>query len=104
MQKTTIEDCKIAALFSLGMLDLLSTAILLAHFKTREVNPFMLYILEYSPMLFVIVKIISTAVCCGIFYYHQEKRIAKFGINLCLIVYSALIIWHLFLIATSEAA
>lgn len=97
MKKTTKNGCKIAVLFSLGILDLIFTVVLIALFEAQEINPFMLPILEYSPTLFVIFKIFMTILGCGILYRHKENRFAKIGINLCLTAYSLLLFWHLLL-------
>lgn len=88
---------KIVALFSLSILDLLFTIILITFFEAQEINPFMLPILNYSPWLFATLKITATLIGCKILYHYQNNKLAKTGINVCLVIYTALLFWHLFL-------
>lgn len=98
MRKTTKEGIKIAVLFALGILDLLSTLVLIYGFGGREINPLMLKLLEYSPELFAGTKIIATILGCGILYYYKDKQVAKIGINIAVAAYTLLLAWHFFLL------
>jgi hypothetical protein len=62
-----------------------------------EENPLMAWLLAESPMLFLAVKIGSTALFVWILVRMNRKAIAYYGLHFLAIVYAALMAWQAFL-------
>ncbi|NLB62243.1 MAG: hypothetical protein GX802_07520 [Clostridiales bacterium] len=65
-----------------------------------EANPFGKMLL-LNPSVAVVVKTLGVGLALLILYIMRNRKIANFGINVVLVAYSALAVYHVFLIAVS---
>ena len=62
--------------------------------NAREVNPFVLRLLEW-PLLLVLYKYILPALGLGFMYRNRDKRLARVGIYLCAACFLATVVYQM---------
>lgn len=84
------------AVVLLNTLDAFFTLLFLG-FGGEELNPIALALLEMGPMVFVTVKTIGIGACSAYLVLVSKFRGVRWGIWSVLIIYTALLAWHLYL-------
>lgn len=84
------------SIFFMNFVDAVVTARLLANGWAKEANPIMKFFTDRSLVLFVIVKLLTVAWVCAIYWTQRETRGAKVAILLVLLVYISLMFHFLF--------
>ena len=94
----------VAAVFSINIMSLLdstSTLFLVGQNYSSELNPVMSALIDYHPVLFVLVKLVitlgGTLVCL---YYYERKKRARSILKLTHGAYALLMVWHCLLLTS----
>lgn len=77
-----------------NIIDIIFTLNLIGMDGLYEGNPLMGYLLQLSPYLFIMVKLILGIGCSSFLYKHRSYLTAKIGLIVGSLTYLGLAIWH----------
>jgi hypothetical protein len=92
-----IELKRVITIILMNSLDAILTSILLINKQIIELNPFMLYIIDgYDIVCFLVFKLVLINLMIMLLYKNIKNKISFYGLNLIFVVYSVIMIMHLF--------
>ena len=84
----------VALLFLLNLIDAVVSIGLVRTGVATEANHLMAWLLDAGDLPFLAVKLGMGAFACGVFLYGADRKLARFGVTLALIVYGCVMGLH----------